>query len=282
MSRLPDWNDLATLLAIHEAGSLSGAARALGVSQSTISRRLAALEAEGVRVFVREDDGSLRVTPAGEAVLAAARMMDAAHKQAVAALTAAPQPLRIAACEVTARLFLTDAISGWTAQTDEPVDLLIHDDLFALSPTAWDVLVSPVDAPPEGQDGVRVGIMDFGLYAAPSYLQRRPLTAGANSLAGHRVIGASGGLTQVGAARWLDTQGGTVAFTASSPISQLEAAARGQGIALLPSAIADGDNRIVRLDYPGPAAAEVWMLASPRLPGNGRINRFIRWAKRRS
>ena len=41
---ISDWNDLQTLLAIAECGSLSAAARALGVSQSTVSRRLQSIE----------------------------------------------------------------------------------------------------------------------------------------------------------------------------------------------------------------------------------------------
>ena len=39
-----DWDDVRTFLAIARARSLSGAARALGVRQSTMSRRLEALE----------------------------------------------------------------------------------------------------------------------------------------------------------------------------------------------------------------------------------------------
>ena len=40
-----NWDDLRLLLAVHRSGSLSGAARILGVNQSTISRRLIAFEA---------------------------------------------------------------------------------------------------------------------------------------------------------------------------------------------------------------------------------------------
>ena len=43
----PDWNDLRDILLITDAGSLSGAARIAGISQSTMSRRLSAIEAAG-------------------------------------------------------------------------------------------------------------------------------------------------------------------------------------------------------------------------------------------
>ena len=49
-----DWDDLRTFLAVARAGSLADAARGLGVSYSTVSRRLAALEhGLGVRLFDR-------------------------------------------------------------------------------------------------------------------------------------------------------------------------------------------------------------------------------------
>ena len=53
-----DWNDLRSFLAIARAGSLQGAARALGVNHSTVFRRLNALEAAlGVRLFDRLPGG---------------------------------------------------------------------------------------------------------------------------------------------------------------------------------------------------------------------------------
>ena len=49
-----DWDDLRYFLAIARAGSLSGAARTLGVNHSTVFRRLHAFEARlGVRLFDR-------------------------------------------------------------------------------------------------------------------------------------------------------------------------------------------------------------------------------------
>ena len=63
-----DWNDLRYFLAIRRAGSLAGAARELRVDQTTVGRRLAALEdAFDARLFDRTPDG-LVLTPAGESI----------------------------------------------------------------------------------------------------------------------------------------------------------------------------------------------------------------------
>src|SRR6185503_11962490 len=64
-----DWDDFRFLLAISREGTLSGAARALKVDQSTVSRRLSAIEsAASAKLFDRTPEGYV-LTPAGRAVL---------------------------------------------------------------------------------------------------------------------------------------------------------------------------------------------------------------------
>ena len=73
-----DWNDLRYFLAVARTGSTLAAAKHLRVSQSTISRRVTALEdAIGVQLFVRKPSG-YTLTPRGESVLPAAESVEAA------------------------------------------------------------------------------------------------------------------------------------------------------------------------------------------------------------
>ena len=80
-AQMENWDDLKYALAVHRHGGLSGAARALGVNHSTVSRRLSALEKSmGVRLFDRFASG-LKVTPFGkDAVLAAEKMEEYAFE----------------------------------------------------------------------------------------------------------------------------------------------------------------------------------------------------------
>ena len=72
----PDWNDLRFFLALHAAGSLSGAARASGVEHSTVARRIESLEAAvGVRLFDRFPRG-WSLTSAGHELLPHAQRME--------------------------------------------------------------------------------------------------------------------------------------------------------------------------------------------------------------
>lgn len=69
------WDDVQLFLAVAERGSLSGAARALGITQPTASRRLAQLEASlGDTLFARSVDGAA-LTAFGERLLDPARQM---------------------------------------------------------------------------------------------------------------------------------------------------------------------------------------------------------------
>ena len=70
-----DWSLIPSFLATAEAGSLSGAARALGISQPTVGRHIADLEAAlGVQLFDRTANG-LRITEVGQSLLENAQGM---------------------------------------------------------------------------------------------------------------------------------------------------------------------------------------------------------------
>jgi DNA-binding transcriptional LysR family regulator len=78
-SRDVRWDDVRIFLAVHRQRTLGGAASRLGLDTSTVSRRLAAMEADlGERLFERTREG-LAPARAAERVLAAAEAMEAAH-----------------------------------------------------------------------------------------------------------------------------------------------------------------------------------------------------------
>jgi len=105
-----DWNQMRALFATIEAGSLSGAARKLGLTQPTLGRQVAALEKSlGVTLFERVGRG-LVLTQAGRELVAPLRAMDAASE--TIALVASRQSqsveglVRITASDVYAQYLL--------------------------------------------------------------------------------------------------------------------------------------------------------------------------------
>ena len=72
-----DWNDLRFFLAVAREGSTLAAARTLGTSQTTVARRVAALEhALGIQLFEKRQAG-YALTPAGEELLGKAEAVQA-------------------------------------------------------------------------------------------------------------------------------------------------------------------------------------------------------------
>jgi DNA-binding transcriptional LysR family regulator len=71
------WDDLQSFLAIARHGTLSAAARALGVRQTTMGRRLIALETRAGARLLAKTPGSYVLTPAGEAILAHVERIEA-------------------------------------------------------------------------------------------------------------------------------------------------------------------------------------------------------------
>jgi DNA-binding transcriptional LysR family regulator len=72
-----DWNNVRVFLAVAREGSMRAAGRALGLSQPTIARRLAAFEASfgGPALFDRLPEG-LRLNAAGEQLISAAQSIE--------------------------------------------------------------------------------------------------------------------------------------------------------------------------------------------------------------
>ncbi len=109
-------DDVRYFLAIRGARSIKGAARALKVDHTTVSRRLAALEiALGVSLFERTPDGLVEthvgrsIAPIAERLeVVAAEVVEAAH----AASDSMAGPVRIATTPVMADHFFVPALPG--------------------------------------------------------------------------------------------------------------------------------------------------------------------------
>ena len=109
-----DWNHLHAFLQTAERGSLSAAARHMGVTQSTLSRQVAALEQQlGVTLFERVGR-SVAVTQAGSGLLEYARTMEAAAQDLALAATGASTKLdgvvSVSATDAVAAFLLPRAI----------------------------------------------------------------------------------------------------------------------------------------------------------------------------
>jgi len=272
LQAVPSWDDIRFFLAIHRAGSLTAAARPLGVTQPTCGRRLTALETSlGVRLFDRVPEG-LRLTADGEALLeAATRMEDGARDVALRAqvrdrdLTGV---VRIATTELFACTFLVGAL----AEVRESFPGIRVD--LVLSNTESDLLRREADVavrflaegmrPTTGSLAVqRLGDEPFSLYGTDGALRRRGAPADPSELAGHDVVVYTG---RHPASAWCERAFRGATVTLSAPSMQVTAAAiaAGLGLGVIPARAARLHPQLRALS-PVVARGTGWLLLHPEL-----------------
>lgn len=190
---MPSWDLYRSLLAVLEHGSLSGAGRAIGLSQPTLGRQIAALEGElGVALFTRSPGGlrpteaALGLKPHAEAMAAAA----AALARAAVPDDGASGVVRITASELMGGTVLPPII----AELRETHPRLTIE--LALSNAQDDLLRRDADIavrmarPTQGAlHGRKLGDIEVGLFASPNYVQRHGRPESLEARAGHTIVG---------------------------------------------------------------------------------------------
>lgn len=260
-----DWDDLRVFLALVRSGSLSAAARALGVEHTTVARRIDGLErALGVTLFERLPR-AWRPTADGAAIAARAEAVErealAVARAADAAESATVTRLRLSAPPVLASAFLAPRLSPlFDARPDLRLDLVGETATVDLSRREADLALRL--SRPRGDDLVarRIGWLRFALYGAPSHLDGRNETD-------RRWCAYDDTLADLPQERWLERRraGRSPTFRANDLASLQAAAAAGIGVALLPHVLAEPDPRLRRIEDAPDATREIWLVLHPDL-----------------
>ncbi|WP_136063994.1 LysR family transcriptional regulator [Modicisalibacter radicis] len=245
-SRL-NWDDARVFLGIARAGTLSAAANTLGLGIATVSRRLERLEAAlGVALFTRHQSG-YQATDEGAALIARAEALE----QAGEAFGAAAQGLgevtgcvRLATAENLANPLIIPSLDTLYAGHPElRLEVLTGIQTVNLHRRDADLAIRMV-RPERGNVTLRrLGVLGFGLYGSPEYVQRRRHAKAGADMArfdGDDFIGWTDLHPRFPAAQWLDrTLGGRACrITTSTLANQIAAAGAGLGLAVLPHFLA--------------------------------------------
>ena len=170
-----DWNHLRAFLTTVEAGSLSGAARRLGMTQPTLGRQIAALEQSLDLTLFERGSGRLRVTEAGQTLIDHARgMAEAANRLSLSASgqrTSLQGLVRITAGDIMSAYVLPEVIA--TLRRRAPlitVEVIAADDIKDLIRRDADIALRHVR--PEQPDLVARLLREKNgyFYASTSYL----------------------------------------------------------------------------------------------------------------
>ena len=195
MDRSPDWNLYRSFVAVMDAGSLSGAARALNIAQPTVGRHIEALEAAlgAAPLFTRSASG-LRPTRAAEALAPHARSMASAAETLLRAASGEPADMsgvvRVTASDIVALEVLPTILSAFRrawpridielAPSNAQQDLLRRD---------ADVAVRMARPTQGALFARRIGAVGLCFYARRDYLQRHGEPRTMADLTAHTVIG---------------------------------------------------------------------------------------------
>lgn len=275
-AQTPGWDDLRMVLAVCREGTLSGAARLLGVNHSTVFRRVNALEEKlGVRLFERLPDG-YAMTEAGESVRVAAERIEhevlGLSRQLVGGDLNLQGTLRVTAPDALALKLLTPLLRRFALRyPDIRVELALANDYLNLTRREADVAVRATNTPPESAIGRRLCALATTIYAAPACL-----AADAKALRPERLdwLMPDDELILLPASKWLKKNypGARVRYRSNSLLALFEAAKCGLGAAPLPCFLADPETDLRRLMAPPQALhSELWLLSHPDLRRTARV-----------
>jgi DNA-binding transcriptional LysR family regulator len=272
-----NWDDLRVFLAVARAGSLSGAARTLGVNHSTVFRRIGVFEETlGVRLFERLPGGYL-LTPAGEALRDGALRVEEEIASLSRKVTGQDLRLsgtvRVTTIDMLAFGLLPRHIAGFrAAYPGIEIELVVGNATLNLSRREADVALRVGNTPPETLVGRRVGRLVFALYGSADYRARRP----GPDLALHDWIGFDSEHEALVRRMAHFLPQARPALRTNSMAAALAAAREGLGVAPLPCGIADLEPDLVQIaPLPDDFTLDLWLLTHEDLRRTARIRVFL-------
>lgn len=278
-----DWNDLKAFLAVARGGSTLAAARALGVNQTTVARRIESLEAAlALKLFERGQSGS-RLTEAGKDLVDEAERVEraaerfgnraAGHQRGLAGV------IRVTATEILANLMLMPGIVEFRKQYPEiQVDLIVTDRPLDLQAGEADVAIRSGLALPVS-DLIARKLLDhqFALYCSRDYAARKGMPT-PETLRDHDLIGGEMEMADGPGMGWMFRQaGGKAPVTRSNTLNNLlHAIKAGLGVGPMACQAADLERDLIRCsEVISEASGSSWIVTRRDLKDTPRVRAFI-------
>lgn len=260
-----DWDKLRIFHAVADAGSLTHAGDALGLSQSAVSRQIRGLEESlGTTLFHRHARG-LILTEQGELLFDATRSMSKRLETASARIRDSEEEvfgeLRVTTTTGFGTLWLAPRLPAlYERYPDLKIDLMLEERVLDLPMREADVAIRMKE--PSQADLIRKRLMGvrMRLYATPAYLANNGTPETLDDMRDFRLISQNVNAPQVAAGaallRQLNALPVTSTFTVNNYFGVLQAVLNNLGIGLLPNYLTRDFPDLVRV-LPDVDSAEV-------------------------
>lgn len=272
-----DWNDLRYFLAVARTASLTQTSLDLRVSQSTVSRRIAELEASiGMTLFQRHQTGYF-LTDEGREVLRHAELVEDSImglERGAASLDKMPAgTVRLATSENLATDLIIPALGAFRdLYPGICLEIITSTATAELDRREADIALRVV-RPTRGNLKVRrVGHMTYSVYGSRDYVERHPYVEG-EPLGGRHFIAWDDSHAHMPAAAWLTREhpGCKIALITSSLPTQIAAVRAGLGLAVIPDFLTVKDEFVRVIPSDRMFSAEIWLVTHADLVASARV-----------
>ena len=279
-----DWNDLHLVLAVCREGTLSGAARSLGVNHSTVFRRIGAIETRlGVRLFERFSHGYV-MTEAGQAIYESSEIIESEvlglTRKLIGRDLHLKGVLRVAVPDALLLKILMSHFRRFSqSYPDIELELITSNNYLNLSKREADIAIRVTQSPTETAIGRKICALKSTLYASEDYLAEN----GDLNFQAHHWLMPAEELEHLPVNQWLikNYPGAKVILRSNTLLGLYEAALQGMGISSLPCFLADPDTRLKRLLSPvDELDSELWLLTHPDLRRTARVQALMEFLKK--
>jgi DNA-binding transcriptional LysR family regulator len=280
MSGKWDWDNVRFFLATCREGSLSGAARVLGVDHVTVARRIVLLEERlGAKLLSRTPEG-FSLTAAGQSILRQCETMESAavnlEKLVAGHDTRIAGSVRLTSTDALAYAIIVPCIVALHETHPElQIDLLPGVRALDIARREIDLAVRLSLTRPSGASLIcrKLGVVGFALYASPHYLAARGAPRQGGGLCGHDIITYAGWPRGMGPRFTGESlEGARTTVRSNDRFVQVKATAVGLGISELACFVGDERSELVRV-WPDqvPTLRSVWLVMHEDLRRTARV-----------
>ena len=278
-----EWGDLRIFVAVARSGSTSAASHDLGISQTTVARRLDRLERRlGVVLFERLPSGC-QITRSGSDLLPIAERIQTEAEifadRATQRARGSSGIIRVTTNEVFANLILTPALAEFAELYPEVrVQLIVTNEMLDLMRGEADIAIRVGVRPTQEGLVVRtLGISSWAFYCARSYAARKGHPSSLEEVKQHSLLAGEGSIANAPAIRWVAANApqNRVLGYSNSLSNLLVAIQSGLGVGPLPIIVGEGHSDLVRcFALPREFDGEVLMVSRADLADHPPVRAF--------